>query len=113
MIQRFIAESVIDIESSRALIWRCAWALDQGANGRHESSVAKAHVAEAVVRVVDRAVQICGALGVSGDAPLARLMNEVRPFRIYDGSTETHLWSIARRTLRARAATSGASDAGQ
>lgn len=40
-------------------------------------------------------------------------MNEVRPFRIYDGSTETHLWSIARRTLRARAATSGASDAGQ
>ncbi|HEX2706636.1 MAG TPA: acyl-CoA dehydrogenase family protein [Solirubrobacterales bacterium] len=113
MIQRFIAESVIDIESSRALIWRCAWALDQGANGRHESSVAKAHVAEAVVRVVDRAVQICGALGVSGDAPLARLMNEVRPFRIYDGSTETHLWSIARRTLRARAATSGASDAGR
>ncbi len=106
MIQRFIAESVIDIESSRALIWRCAWALDQGANGRHESSVAKAHVAEAVVRVVDRAVQICGALGVSGDAPLARLMNEVRPFRIYDGSTETHLWSIARRTLKARAGAS-------
>ena len=95
---------MIDIESSRALIQRCAWVLDQGGNGRHESSVAKAHVAEAVVRVVDRAVQICGALGVSGDAPLARLMNEVRPFRIYDGSTETHLWSIARRTLRARAA---------
>ena len=103
MIQRFIAESVIDIESSRTLIQRCAWVLDQGGNGRHESSVAKAHVAEAVVRVVDRSVQICGALGVSGDAPLARLMNEVRPFRIYDGSTETHLWSIARRTLRARA----------
>jgi acyl-CoA dehydrogenase len=103
MIQHFIAESVIDLESSRALIQRCAWVLDQGGNGRHESSVAKAHVAEAVVRVVDRSVQICGALGVSGDAPLARLMNEVRPFRIYDGSTETHLWSIARRTLRARA----------
>jgi acyl-CoA dehydrogenase len=103
MIQRFIAESTIDIESSRALIQRCAWVLDQGGNGRHESSVAKAHVAEAVVRVVDRAVQTCGALGVSGDAPLARLMNEVRPFRIYDGSTETHLWSIARRTLRSRA----------
>jgi acyl-CoA dehydrogenase len=107
MIQRFIAESVIDIESSRGLIWRCAWTLDRGEPGREESSIAKAHVAEAVVRVVDRSVQICGALGISGDAPLARLMNEVRPFRIYDGPTETHLWSIARRTLKARAAGAG------
>lgn len=104
MIQRFIGESVIDLESSRALIWRCAWALDNGEHGRHESSIAKAHVAEAVNRVVDRSIQICGALGISGDAPLARMMNELRPFRIYDGPTETHLWAIARRTLKARAA---------
>lgn len=104
MVQQKIAESVIDIETSRALIWRCAWVLDNGGHARHESSVAKAHVAEAVGRVVDRSVQICGALGISGDTPLARLMNELRPFRIYDGPTETHLWAIARRTLRARAA---------
>jgi acyl-CoA dehydrogenase len=102
MVQERIADSVIDIESSRALIWQCAWALDQGRPAKHESSVAKAHVAEAVYRVIDRAVQICGSLGVSGDSPLARLTNEVRPFRIYDGPTETHLWSIARRTLRRR-----------
>jgi acyl-CoA dehydrogenase len=57
-------------------------------------------VAEATWRVLDRAIQICGALGVSGDAPLARMMNELRPFRIYDGPTETHLWAIARRALR-------------
>jgi acyl-CoA dehydrogenase len=100
MVQERIAQSVIDIETSRLLIWRCAWALDRGEPARHESSVAKAHVAEAVGRVVDRAVQICGSLGVSDDLPLARLLAEVRPFRIYDGPTETHHWAIARRALR-------------
>ncbi len=106
MVQERIAQSVIEIEASRALIWRCAWALDRGEPARHESSVAKAYVAEVVGRVVDRSVQICGSLGVSGDRPLARLINEVRPFRIYDGPTETHLWAIARRALRSQAATS-------
>jgi acyl-CoA dehydrogenase len=101
MIQERIALSEIDIETSRALIWKCAWALDDGQRAGRESSIAKAHVAEAVGRVVDRAVQICGSLGVSGDLPLARLADEVRPFRIYDGPTETHLWSIARRAVRA------------
>jgi acyl-CoA dehydrogenase len=103
MVQERIAQSVIEIEASRALIWRCAWALDRGEPARHESSVAKAYVAEAVGRIVDRSVQICGSLGVSGDLPLARLINEVRPFRIYDGPTETHLWAIARRALRTAA----------
>jgi acyl-CoA dehydrogenase len=104
MVQEKLARSLIDIETSRLLIWRCAWALDRGDSAKHESSVAKAYCAEAVNRVVDNAVQVCGGTGVSGDGPLARLMNEVRPFRIYDGPTETHLWSIARRQLRARAA---------
>jgi acyl-CoA dehydrogenase len=104
MVQERIAQSVIDIEASRALIWRCAWTLDQGEPGRHESSVAKAFVAEAVGRVVDRALQVCGSLGVSGDLPLARIYAEVRPFRIYDGPTETHHWAIARRAVRERAA---------
>jgi acyl-CoA dehydrogenase len=102
MVQERIAESVIDIETSRMLIWRCAWALDQGQPARHESSIAKAHVAEAVNNVVDRSIQICGALGVSGDTPLAALSRELRPFRIYDGPTETHRWAIARRALRER-----------
>jgi acyl-CoA dehydrogenase len=100
MVQQKIAESELDIETSRLMIWRCAWALDQEAPARHESSMAKAYVGEATWRVLDRSVQICGALGVSGDGPLARTMNELRPFRIYDGPTETHLWAIARRALR-------------
>jgi len=99
MVQQKIAESELDIEASRLMIWRCAWTLDQGGAGRHESSMAKAFVAEAAWRIVDRSAQICGALGVSGDGPLARTMNELRPFRIYDGPTETHLWAIARRAI--------------
>jgi acyl-CoA dehydrogenase len=106
MVQERIARSVLDIETSRLLIWQCAWALDQGAPARHESSVTKAHVGEAVGRIVDRSVQICGSLGVSEDLPLARLLAEVRPFRIYDGPTETHYWAIARRALRDRPPTS-------
>jgi acyl-CoA dehydrogenase len=102
MVQERIAQSEIDLETSRLLIWKCAWALDQGERATRESSIAKAHVAEAVGRVVDRAVQICGSLGVSGDLPLARMAAEVRPFRIYDGPTETHLWAVARRAVRNR-----------
>lgn len=104
IVQERIAKAVIDLETSRLLIWRCAWTLDHGAPARSESSIAKAHVAEAVGRVVDSASQICGSLGVSGDLPLARLVAEVRPFRIYDGPTETHHWAIARRALRTRQA---------
>ena len=51
-------------------------------------------------RVVDRSLQICGALGVSGDVLLSRYHREVRPFRIYDGPSETHRWAIAKRRLR-------------
>jgi acyl-CoA dehydrogenase len=102
MVQAMIADSVIDLETSRSLIWQCGWVLDRGRSGSRESSIAKAHVAEAVGRIVDRSVQICGSLGISGDLPLARILAEVRPFRIYDGPTETHKWAIARRALRDR-----------
>ena len=63
--------------------------------------MAKAFTAEAVHRVVDRSLQICGSLGVSGDVLLGRFLREVRPFRIYDGPTETHRWIIAKRVVGA------------
>jgi acyl-CoA dehydrogenase len=100
MVQQHLADSEIDIEASRSLIWRAAWTLDQGRSGAQETSIAKTFVAEAVFRVVDRAVQICGALGISEDAMLSRFYREVRPFRIYDGPSETHRWAIARRAVR-------------
>jgi acyl-CoA dehydrogenase len=112
MVQKMLADSEIDIEASRALILRTAWELDTGSAAAQLTSVSKTFVAEAVNRVVDRAVQICGALGISAaDAPLARLFREVRPFRIYDGPSETHRFAIARRAVRPyRQPSAGAAD---
>lgn len=101
--QEMIAQSVIDIETSDAIIAQCAVLLAVDAKaGSALSSVAKVHVSEAVYRVIDRAVQLCGGDGVSDGLPLAQYLNEVRPFRIYDGSTETHKWAIARRAASGR-----------
>lgn len=101
--QNLLAESVIDIETSDAIITKTAQllAVDEKA-GSALSSVAKVHVSEAVFRVIDRAMQLCGGDGVSDQLPLASFLNEVRPFRIYDGSNETHKWAIARRASSAR-----------
>jgi acyl-CoA dehydrogenase len=98
--QGLIADSVIDIESSRALIRQAARVMDAGGRGGFEASVTKTYVSEAVHRVVDRSIQLCGGLGVTHETPLGRFMNEVRAFRIYDGPAETHRWSIARRAVR-------------
>lgn len=100
MVQQLLADNEIDIEASRALILKTCWDLDTGAPAGQITSITKTFVSEAVNRVVDRALQICGALGVSGDAPLSRLYREARPFRIYDGPSETHRWSIGRRVVR-------------
>ena len=90
MVQAMIADSEIDIAASRMLIWQACAELDEGRSAAQSSSIAKTFAAEAVGRVVDRSLQICGALGISGDVLLSRYYREVRPFRIYDGSSETH-----------------------
>jgi acyl-CoA dehydrogenase len=101
MVQQMIADTEIDLAAGRALVRETAAELDAGAPAGLHSSITKTFVAEAVWRSVDRAVQICGALGISGDVMLSRFLREVRPFRIYDGPSETHRWSIAQRTLKA------------
>ncbi len=73
-----------------------------GKAGSALSSIAKVHCSEAIYRIVDRSIQICGGDGVSDGLPLAQYLNEVRPFRIYDGSTETHKWAISRRASSRR-----------
>jgi len=95
-----LADNEMDIHTSRLVIWHTAWVLDQGGRGGHESSMAKVLCSEAIWRVVDRSMQILGGLGVTDDTIVARLFREVRPFRIYDGPSEVHRWSIARRVLR-------------
>jgi acyl-CoA dehydrogenase len=109
MVQQQIADSEIDIEAVRGMIYRCAWQLDQdpgSAEAARMSSMAKVFAAEAIWRVVDRSVQVCGALGISDDVLLSRYLREVRAFRIYDGPSETHRWALARRAVRQRRAAS-------
>ncbi|MES2169498.1 MAG: acyl-CoA dehydrogenase family protein [Actinomycetota bacterium] len=107
--QELIAQCVIDIETSDAIITKTAalLAVDSKA-GSALSSVAKVHCSEAIYRVIDRCIQICGGDGVSDGLPLAQYLSEVRPFRIYDGSNETHKWAISRRESSRRAAEVGA-----
>lgn len=100
MVQQMIADNEIDIAATRGLILRACWELDQGDSAAQSTAIAKTFSAEAIWRVVDRAVQICGSLGISGDLPLGRFLREVRSFRIYDGPSETHRWAIARRVVR-------------
>lgn len=101
--QNLVAESVIDIETADAIITKTAALLESEPRaGSAMSSVAKVYCSEAIYRVVDRAVQMCGGDGVSDGLPLAQFLNEVRPFRIYDGPNETHKWAIARRASAAR-----------
>lgn len=102
MMQKMIADNEIDIAAARGLILQACWELDQGRSAGQATSVAKTFCAEAIWRVVDRCLQICGSLGISGDILLGRFLREVRPFRIYDGASEVHRWSIAKRALRNR-----------
>lgn len=112
MVQAMLADSAMEIHAARLMNWHAAWVLDNGGQGRHETSMAKTYVAETVNRVVDRALQICGSHGVSMDLPLAAFYRNARPFRIYDGPSEVHRMVIARNVLKvARAAAEGASPA--
>jgi acyl-CoA dehydrogenase len=101
-----LADNEMDLHQSRLVIWHTAWVLDQGQRGRHESSMAKVICSEAIWRVVDRSMQILGGLGITDDTIVARLFREIRPFRIYDGPSEVHRWSIARHVLRSGGAPS-------
>jgi acyl-CoA dehydrogenase len=95
-----LADNEIDIRMSRLAIWHTAWLLDQGARGTTESSIAKVFCSEAIWRVVDRCVQVLGGQGVTGETLVERLFREVRGFRIYDGPSEVHRWSLAQRIAR-------------
>ncbi|MEQ3549872.1 acyl-CoA dehydrogenase family protein [Pseudonocardia nematodicida] len=101
MVQQQIADNEIDLAASRALLLRACADLDAGDRAASQStSIAKTFAAEALFRVADRSMQICGGLGVSAELPVARIHRELRPFRIYDGPSEVHRWAIARRAVR-------------
>jgi len=95
-----LADNEMDLQQARLLTWWAAATLDKGEKGRHESSMTKTAVSEALYRVADRCVQILGGLGVAEDTVVAQMFREIRAFRIYDGPSEVHRWAIARRILK-------------
>lgn len=94
-----LADNEMDLHAARLVIWHCAWVLDHGGLALHESSRAKVLVSEALWRVADRCVQILGGQGVT-ESEVARIFSDLRSFRIYDGPSEVHRWSIAKRLLK-------------
>lgn len=100
MIHQLIADNEIDLAATRALLLKACGELDDGQRAGESTQIAKTFAAEALDRVVDRATQMCGGLGVSSDLPIAKIAREIRPFRIYDGPSEVHRWSIAKRAIR-------------
>ena len=99
MVQAMVADAHIDLYASRLMTLDVARRLDRGESIRHESSMAKVFVSEAVNRVADSAVQMTGALGISEDVPLSMILRQLRPFRIYDGASEVHRSAIAKRVF--------------
>lgn len=95
-----LADNEMDLHTSRLAIWHCAWVLDQGGKGKNESSMAKVICSEAEWRVVDRCVQVLGGQGVTAETIVARIWSDMRAFRIYDGPSEVHRWSLARNIMK-------------
>ncbi|HRK19438.1 MAG TPA: acyl-CoA dehydrogenase family protein [Hyphomicrobiaceae bacterium] len=94
-----LADNELDMHTARLAIWHCAWILDTGGKGQTESSMAKVIASEAIFRVADRCVQILGGLGITRDTVVERIFRDVRAFRIYDGPSEVHRWSLGRRIV--------------
>lgn len=95
-----LADNEIDLQQSRLMIWWAARELDHGSRGRHESSMVKTAVSEALFRVADRSVQVLGGMGITHDTVVEQMFREMRSFRIYDGPSEVHRFAIARRILK-------------
>ena len=100
MAQALIAENEIDLHAARAMLWHTSWVLAEGSRTSEESSRTKVFVSEAVCRVVDRAVQLASGMGTSEELVLGRIYRDIRSFRIYDGASEVHKMSIAKRAAR-------------
>jgi len=95
-----LADNEIALQQCRLAIWWACWTLDQGAKGRHESSMVKAVVSEELFKVADRCVQVLGGMGISDETPVGMIFTDMRAFRLYDGPTEVHKYAIARQVLR-------------
>jgi acyl-CoA dehydrogenase len=99
-IQRYVAESAAEIQAARLMTLDAARLMDSGDEARVQIALIKFWGARMLHNVIDRAIQVHGALGVTGDTPLEHMYREARFARIYDGPDEVHRMTVARRLLK-------------
>jgi acyl-CoA dehydrogenase len=99
-----LADNVMDLHLCRLAVRHAAWLLDQGDDARRETSMCKVVCSERLGAVVDRCVQVMGGSGISHDTAVARIYRNIRAFRLYDGPSEVHRWSLGRDIVKPRAA---------
>jgi acyl-CoA dehydrogenase len=104
MVQQMLADSVIEINAARWMVYHAAWLLDQGHDAREQIAMVKVHAAETLGRVVDRAVQLFGGMGFCKELPIERYYRDARIYRIFDGTSEIHRTVIARSVMKKGAA---------
>jgi len=97
-----LAENQIDLKQAELITDWCAAALDRGEYANVESSMAKVAVSEALFSVADRCVQVLGGGGVTDDTIVGQFFCEIRAFRIYDGPSEVHKWSLAKKIKKSQ-----------
>ena len=98
-IQWWIADAYTRIKAATLMAYETAWKLDRGAGVRTEISAVKAYATEMSYEVLDHAMQIYGAMGMTKELPLSLVQAQMRTMRIYDGPTEVHKWVVARNLL--------------
>ena len=101
MTQAKLADMATEIDASALLVYRAAWRKDNGADRiTREAAMAKAYATEAAWRIIDHAVQLFGGLGVTTGTVVERLYRDIRPLRIYEGTTEIQKIIIANQVLK-------------
>jgi alkylation response protein AidB-like acyl-CoA dehydrogenase len=103
-VQWMLADSYMELHASRLMTYETAWKEDQGRDPRIEASEVKVFATEMAFRVLDRAIQVHGGIGLTKDLPLERWFREIRVLRIGEGPSEIHRWVVARSLLKGQLA---------
>ena len=102
-IQFMIADSMMELHAARLMVYDCAWRHDQGEDVRNLSYMVKIMATEMVGRVVDRAIQVHGGVGLTKDLPLEWWYRQVRSIRVTEGASEVLRWRLAQNLIKAKA----------
>jgi acyl-CoA dehydrogenase len=100
-IQFMIADSAMELHAVRNMVYECAWRVDRGEDVRDLSYMVKVMATEMAIRVVDRAIQVHGGLGLMKELPLEWWYRQIRSTRITEGANEVLRWRLGQNIIRA------------